>query len=342
MFDSRELSIDNGSPSSRARFRKSRYRDRRDGVSGGHDDDGKATGVLFIDKKTGRQCRAKGRAVVLAASSCESVRILLQSKSHRFPEGLGNSNGMLGRYLIDSAAAGAFAQVPLLEDMPPMNEDGAGSGHLYVPWWLYQQQLAGKLDFPRGYSLTLTTGRLAGPADQWAGSEYFTGGSYGPGLKKHLRRLFSSFVALWACGETIPNEKSFCELDPDTKDKWGHPVLRFHWEWSDHEHRQVAHLGKTCAALFDEMGAKYDKRISFSPLTQAGESNHEVGGARMGSDPKKSVTNASCRVWDSKNVFVADGSPFCSSSNKNPTLTILALAWRTADQVRDGLARGDF
>ena len=127
--------------------------------------DGKAAGVSYIDKTTGRQQHQAARAVVLAASACESVRILLNSKSARFPQGLANSSGKVGRYIMDTVGSDVSGQVPLLERMPPHNEDGAGGQHSYAPWWLYQQQARGGLDFARGYHIEMATGRrMPGPA----------------------------------------------------------------------------------------------------------------------------------------------------------------------------------
>src|SRR5204863_5134091 len=110
--------------------------------------DGKATGVHYIDKKTRQDLAAKGRVVVLAASGCESARILLNSRSALFPNGLANSSGKVGRYLMDTVGSDLSGQIPALENCPAYNEDGVSGMHLYTPWWLYQQQLANKIDFP--------------------------------------------------------------------------------------------------------------------------------------------------------------------------------------------------
>jgi choline dehydrogenase-like flavoprotein len=144
--------------------------------------------------------------------------------------------------------------------------------------------------------------------------------------------------------EMIPYENSFCELDPVVKDKWGIPVLRFHWEWSEHEIRQAKHMRETFAAIVEAMGGTVRGDSKPDPrdyISRGGEIIHEVGGTIMGSDPKKSVTNAWCRLWDAKNVFLTDGAPFCSNADKNPTLTIMALAWRTADHMLDEMRRGN-
>ena len=121
---------------------------------------GKATGSRLIDKTTGREHHVSARAVVLGASACETARLLLNSKSALFPDGLANSSGLVGKYIMDTVGADFGGQVPLLESLPPHNEDGAGGGHVYVPWWLYKEQAAGKLGFARGYHVEFGTGKM--------------------------------------------------------------------------------------------------------------------------------------------------------------------------------------
>lgn len=156
------------------------------------DEGGKATGVSFLDKATGEERTVKARVVMLAASSAESVRILLNSKSPRFPNGLANSSGLVGKYIMDTVRAGLGGQIPMLENLPLHNEDGAGGAHVYVPWWLYQEQHAGKLDFARGYHIEFSTGRQIPNLGTGAGLEPLTGGSYGRQFKEDARRYYGS------------------------------------------------------------------------------------------------------------------------------------------------------
>ena len=307
-------------------------------------DEGKATGVLFIDRKTRTEHRVRARIVVLAASSAESVRILLNSKSNRFPQGVANSTGLVGKYIMDTVGARLGGQIPAFENMPTYNEDGAGGDHAYVPWWLYQQQLAGQLGFARGYHIEFSTGRRMPDSGTSAGLEWLNGGTYGKKFKEDARRYYGSFLNFSGRGEMIPNEDSFCEIDPTVKDKWGIPVLRFHWKWSDHELRQAKHMHDTFAQLFEALGG----RLRTPPVDDGakaiypgGEIIHEVGGTIMGADARKSVTNQWCQTWDVKNLFVTDGGPFCSNADKNPTLTIMALAWRSADYMLAEMKKGN-
>jgi choline dehydrogenase-like flavoprotein len=290
--------------------------------------DGKAEGVIYIDRKTGAEHRVKARVVVLAASALESVRILLNS-------GVANSSGKVGKYIMDTVGAGFGGQIPLLENLPLHNEDGADFGHMYVPWWLYKEQLAGKLGFARGYHFEFGGGRLMPNMGTAAGLEWLNGGTYGRKFKEDARRYYGSFVWFSGRGEMIPNEDCFAELDPAVKDRFGIPVLRFHWKWSEHEIRQAAHVEKTAADLIEAMGGRFGKapQSGEKAIKQGGIIIHEVGGAIMGTHPKDSVTNSYGQCWDMKNLFITDGATLCSNADKNPTLTIMALAWRASDHM---------
>jgi len=304
--------------------------------------DGKAGGVRFVDRKTGKHIEARARAVVLAASACESVRILLNSQ----PGGLANSSGKLGRYIMDTVGSDLSGQVPALEGLPPHNEDGAGGGHAYSPWWLYQQQgrdWQKKLGFPRGYHIEISTGKRMPTSGTGAGLEWLTQGSYGAKFKQDVRRLYGSFVYFSGRGEMIPNEQSFCEIDPKVKDRFGIPVLRFHWQWAEHETRQAAHMQKTFADIVTAMGGRVQgggpELDGAKAIAPGGSIIHEVGGTLMGADARSSVTNGWGQTWDVPNLFLSDGAPFASNADKNPTLTIMALAWRQADHIVERFRR---
>jgi choline dehydrogenase-like flavoprotein len=290
--------------------------------------DGKAEGVTFIDRKTGTEHRLKARIVVLAASALESVRIMLNS-------GVANSSGKVGKYIMDTVGANFGGQVPLLENMPLHNEDGVDGMHLYTPWWLYKEQLAGKLGFARGYHYEFGGGRSMPGMGTASGLDWLNGGTYGKQFKEDARRYYGSFVGFAGRGEMIPNDDCYAELDPKMKDRFGIPVLRFHWKWSEHEIGQAAHMQKTAAEIIDAMGGRYNTQPQSGDkaIKQGGIIIHEVGGAIMGTDAKKSVTNSYGQCWDMKNLFITDGATLCSNADKNPTLTIMALAWRSAEHM---------
>ena len=304
---------------------------------------GKASGVLFIDRTTGKEHRIKSRAVVLAASSGETVRILLNSKSAAFPDGLANRSGLVGKYIMDTVGTDLAAQIPALENLPPHNDDGAGGCHFYSPWWQYGAQKRGELDFARGYHIEISgTRRMPGGHSPVPGD--YVRGLYGTRLKKEARRYYGSFIGLACRGEMIPNEDSYAELDPEVKDKWGIPVLRWHWKWSEHELRMATYSQKNFAEMIEAMGGKVlggPLRKGHEAIRPGGNVKHEVGGARMGDKSNSSVCNQWNQTWDVKNLFLCDGSSFVSNADKNPTLTIMALAWRCADHLVDQAAKGE-
>ena len=299
-------------------------------------DDGLATGVSYIDKNTGEDRHVRARIVVLAASACESARILLNSKSTRFPQGLANSSGTVGKYLTDTTGTDVAGFIPALMDHVPHNEDGVGGMHVYMPWWLDNA----KLDFPRGYHIEVWGGRGQPGAGFMGGiHRYPSGGGYGQQLKEDYRRYYGATIGFSGRGEQIPNEQCYCEIDPNVVDRFGIPVLRFPWKWTDHEYNQVKHMQETFRALIAEMGGQV-----FSPMptrengygiATGGVIIHELGCTRMGDDPQTSVVNGMGQAHDCRNLFVADGGTFVSQCDKNPTWTILALAWRTSDYIAE-------
>jgi choline dehydrogenase-like flavoprotein len=297
--------------------------------------DGLASGVSYIDKTSGADEHVRARVVVLAASAMETARLLLNSKSARFPNGLANSSGTAGKYLTDTTGAGVSGFIPALTDPIPHNHDGIGGMHVYMPWWLDNK----KLDFPRGYHIEVYGGAGQPSAGFGGGIQRRNGGGYGKQLKADYRKYYGASIGFDGRGEMIPNEDSYCELDPTTVDRFGIPVLRVHWKFTDYEYNQAKHMQETFRALIVAMGGTPSSPMPTKEqgygLATGGSIIHELGGARMGNDPKTSVVNANCQAHDVKNLFVADGSPFVSQADKNPTWTILALSWRTSDYIRD-------
>jgi hypothetical protein len=243
---------------------------------------GKATGVHYIDKETGEDRHAAARVVVLAASGCESARILLNSTSALFPNGLANGSGKVGRYLMDTVGSSLGAQIPALENCPPHNEDGASGMHMYMPWWRYSDHE--KLGFARGYHIEFHGGRRMPGMGTAQGIEGQTGGAYGKRFKEEARRYYGSYVGFAGRGEMIPNDDCFCEIDPDRKDKWGIPALRFHWKWSEHETRQAAHMQQTFAEIIERLG---------------GKATPELDGTRQFAQRVRLSTKSAPRAWGS-------------------------------------------
>ena len=300
--------------------------------------DGMARGVSYVDKATRKEVSVYGKIVVLAASCCETARIMLNSKSNQFPNGIANSTGLVGRYIMDTVGSAVSGFLPIMQDLPPENEDGVGGMHMYMPWWLYKEQKANKMPFARGYHIEFGGGRHQPGAGTLSGSEHLLGGGYGVELKQNLRKIYGAHVGFSGRGEMIPNDNSYCEIDPNTVDQWGIPVLRFHFKWSDDELLQAKHMQETFKEIIETAGGVVtnsrgpEKRWGIS---NGGEIIHEVGATKMGADPKTSVLNQYCQAWDCKNLFITDAAPFVSNADKNPTLTISALGWRTSEYIAD-------
>jgi choline dehydrogenase-like flavoprotein len=300
------------------------------------DENGKVTGVSYVDKKTSTVHQLQAKVVILAASACESARLLLNSKSARFPNGLANSSGQVGKNLMDSTGANIGAMVPALQGRPIYNEDGHTANHLFIPWWGHKAQERKELDFPRGYHFEIG-GRFNEPSSGIAGNVQ----GYGADLKRQVKHNYGAYIGFALRGEMVPNEHCYMDIDPEVKDKWGIPVARFHWKWSEHELKQVEHGLKTAKAIFAQMGADVGELPTpEQAILKGGEIIHEVGTTRMGASPKDSVTNQWGQSWDCPNLFVMDGGVFASNPHKNCTLTIMTLAMRNSSWLSAQLKQG--
>ena len=316
------------------------------------DNNGVATGVSYVSKDDRQEYIVNAKTVVLAAGTCESARILMNSKTAQHTNGLSNSSGVVGKYLHDSTQTGGAVILPQLMNRPKFNEDGIGSLHLYAPWWADKQ----KLDFPRGYHLELFGGMMMPSYGGYFGFEgsfvpllngYIPdaagkmnpGGGFGKALKDDYRKFYGTFAGVGCHGTDVAKETNYCEIDNSVVDKYGIPVLRFHYEWGDDEIKQAKHMHETTQAIVKAMNgipliapASADNNWG---LANPGKGIHEVGTVRMGDDVKKSVVNKFGQSHDCKNLFVTDGSVFTQQSEKNPTWTILALSMRAAEYILD-------
>jgi choline dehydrogenase-like flavoprotein len=296
------------------------------------DSSGKVSAVSYVDKATRSEKQVRCKAVVVAASACESARLLLNSK-------IGNSSGVVGKYLTDTVGYSMSGQIPALNNLPRHNSDGIGGMHVYVPWWLLDDK---SKNFPRGYHIEIgggfdmpMLGTFAGQCSRHEG--------YGKQLKDKIREEYGSFVGFAGRGEMIPNNKSFCEIDPQRVDAYGIPVLRFHFGWSDAEINQVKHMQDTFTSIIETLGGRVlTPRIPpENAISVGGFIIHEAGTVRMGADPKKSALNKYCQSHDVKNLFVCDAAPFVSNPDKNVTLSIVAFAWRASEYLADEMRKGN-
>jgi choline dehydrogenase-like flavoprotein len=306
---------------------------------------GLATGVSYVSKDDMQEYEVSAKVVVLAASACESARLMLNSKSSSHPNGLANSSNVVGKYLHDSTGVGMGGILPKLFNRKRYNEDGVGGIHIYSPWWLDNK----KLDFPRGYHIEYWGGMGMPTYGFGFGVQGYNGkypdrngnmkpaGGYGASLKDDHRYFYGSTFGMDGRGEAIPREDNYCEIDPSVVDKFGIPVLRFHYKWSDYEIKQARHMQETFQEIIHKTGATITWGIAGADtdygLATPGRIIHEVGTVRMGNDKKKSALNKFNQAHDCKNLFVVDGGAFVSQADKNPTWTILALSWRASDYI---------
>ena len=306
--------------------------------------DGKAKAVLYIDRITRTEKRIEARSFVLAASTCESARLLLNSRSPLFPDGLANSSGVVGRNLMDSVGSFGKGYFPQLEQMPPHNHDGAGGNflpHVYIPWWKFDR----KNDFSRGYHIEPGGGRfmpVVGDFDEIC--DRYEG--YGVSLKQRCRRSYGTWIGMEGCGEMIPNKDTYCEIDQAAVDEWGIPVLRFHWRSGENEIRMAKDMQETFRAIVEAGGGNYQTETDADGsnpygIYDGGAQIHESGTVRMGTDPRNSALNKYCQAHDVNNLFVTDAAAFVTSPDKNPTLTILALSWRASEYLLQEARKGN-
>ena len=290
---------------------------------------GKARGVAFVDSVTHKSLEAKAKVVVVAASTLESARLLLLSKSPQHPNGIGNSSGHVGHNFCEHVMGpGVTGLVKELVGKKPTLDDGKPGG-FYIPRF---RNLKEKSDgFLRGYGYEGGSGQSIYP---WSAGRPGFGSAY----KKEVRDYAGAFINIGAFGEVLSRYENQVSIDPELKDAWGIPVLNFSYKFSDNEKKMGEDMAVSAKEMFEQAGIEIvgvDREI----LTE-GWSIHELGTSRMGNDPKTSVLNQFQQSHDVKNLFVVDGSSHVSASCQNPTWTIMALAWRSCDHLADEFRKG--
>jgi choline dehydrogenase-like flavoprotein len=294
-------------------------------------DSGKATGVSFLDSETKKSYQAKAKSVIMAASTLESARLLLLSKSSLYPNGIGNSSGHVGHnfceHMMGPSVSGLMKE---LVGKPKTNDDGRPGG-FYVPRF---RNLDGKKsEFLRGYGFEGSSGTTMLPS-----TAYATPG-FGEEFKKHVREYAGAVIDMGAFGEVLPRYENYVEIDPNVKDAWGIPVLRFSYKFGENEQKMAKDMAVAGREMFE--AAKFEILSSSNEMLPEGWSIHELGTARMGTDPKTSVVNQFQQCHDVKNLLVVDGSTHVNASCQNPTWTIMALCWRSCDHLADQLRKGE-
>ncbi len=289
---------------------------------------GRVAGVRVIDRLSGETLEFFGTIVMLGASALESTRILLNSTSADFPDGLANSSGVLGRYLMDhTMSTGAKAKFPGWEDHTFTGERPNG---IYIP--RFRNVTEPSADFIRGYGYQGWSWRIG-----WGRGAHMPG--FGPDFKRQLMEPGEWEFELGAFGECLPREENYVELDPDRVDAWGIPALRIHCEWGENERLMMQDGAERAAEMLDAGGGT-DIHLN-TDLVAPGLTIHEMGTARMGRDPATSVLNGFNQTWDAPNLFVIDGAAMASSACQNPSLTYMAMTARACHYAVWARNRGE-
>jgi choline dehydrogenase-like flavoprotein len=287
----------------------------------------RATGVRVIDRETFEAIEFRARVVFLCASSLESARLLLNSKSAEFPGGLGSSSGELGHNLMDhNMGKGASGTIPGYLDHTSYGN--RPNGIYLVRFRNVKERHPG---FLRGYAFQGGAGRSG-----WGRGQGMTG--FGAEFKESLIRDLGPWrFTFYGFGEMLPRHENYVELDPETKDRWGIPALRISCAYGENERAQGKDMIQTATEMLEAAGATGIQPIEED--VKPGLVIHEMGTARMGRDPKTSVLNRWNQVWDAPNVFVTDGACMASSGNQNPSITYMALTARAAHRAVELMKR---
>jgi choline dehydrogenase-like flavoprotein len=287
-------------------------------------DENRATGVRFLDRTTHTEGEVRGRAVVVACACVQSVALLMMSKSRLYPSGLANSSGELGRNFIPHFTGGVEVFLKDLIGQPAIDDEGF-LDHAYIPSFMHSR----KREFARSFGIQFNyqNRRSVGWARSMPG--------FGKTFKQSVKERYPAFVVFSPYGEMLPNKQSFIDLDYEKLDSYGLPMARRTLAWGENDMKIFREMQRWSHEILEAAGSEFHD-VSQEPAT-----NHELGGCRMGADPRTSVVNADCRTHDVPNLYVVDGSVFPSASEKNPTHTIMALAARAADHIADQLRKGE-
>ncbi len=284
----------------------------------------KVSEVRYFDRETRAEGAARGRVVVVACACAQSVALLLMSKSPAFPTGLANSSGELGRNFIPHITCGISAFLDDRIGAPPVNDEGF-LDHAYIPSFMHDRPR----DYPRsfGYQFNYQNHRAVG----WARSMKGMGKSF----KEAVKARYPAYITVTGYMEMTPNRDSFIDLDEKARDQYGLPGARRHWKLSDDDWKRF-HAVQDWGRRILTSSKSEILSVADTPTT-----NHEIGGCRMGSDPKRSILNQFNQAHDVPNLYVVDASAFPSASEKNPTHTIMAMASRAADHIANRLKKGE-
>ena len=292
---------------------------------------GKATVVRVIDAITKQTTEYFAKVIFVNAGAVNTNLILLNSTSKRFADGIGNENGLMGKYFaFHNYRARISAR---FEGMLDSKTEGSRPTGAYMPRFrnVYKQET----DFLRGYATTFSAGRNK----QGVNTDGLTGEALKQALLDTSKPLGPWYVGSQCMGETIPKETNYVNLDKDKKDEWGMPLINFSVAYDDNDEKMIKDFMEQFTEMYERAGFT---DIKTSDSKQApGLDIHEMGGVRMGKDPKTSLLNEWNQLHACKNVFVTDGACMTSTSTQNPSLTFMALTARAANYAIGQLKKGD-
>lgn len=294
---------------------------------------GRAEGVHYIDRVTKDDREAYARVVVVAAGALESTRLLLNSQSPSHPQGVGNSTGVLGRYLMDHFTiedAGGF-----MPDLRSSEREDVGRpcGFLIPKYVNAGSKSDRNSNFLRGY-------RFDGDGSQELYGHAFLLPELGDAWRQRVRTEIPYYFAVEAQGECLPRPENYVTLDSSKKDAWGIPVLHINASYGENEKAMAVAMRSHIAAILDEMKLT-NVTSPNTELSIFGKNIHECGTARMGNNPQKSAVDGNCKVHDARNVFVTDAAVFTTQGCYEPTLTIMAISARAGEHIAQAFRRGE-
>ena len=292
------------------------------------DGEGLASAVSYVDTKTRTEQQVKADIIVVCCSTVESARLLLNSRSPQHPAGLGNSNGVVGHYLHGHLGSSVSMYLDELEGGKPSNQDGA-TDHVYIPRY---NHLSGKKDYAGGWGIQINYSGYMFPhqAHRLQG--------YGRTFKERVRKMQPGYLFFGSFGKVASRPDNRVTVDPNHVDAHGIPIPVVRFRFSENDRALWQASNRSMLDIFSHLKGKVFPNLASSP---GGFASHEVGTVRMGKDPRTSALNGYCQSRDVKNLFVTDGSSFTTSSEKNPTLTIMALSLRAADYIKERRKKGE-
>jgi choline dehydrogenase-like flavoprotein len=289
--------------------------------------------VAYIDRTTKQEVEVLGRAVVVAASCVESSRIMLNSKSRHWPNGIANSSGQLGRNLCDHLyGESARGYLPQLLGQPSFPDHVSDSTIAWMPRW---QNLKDPHEeaFIRGYSVYPDGGCSDFP---WYANNL---DGFGSSLKREIKRRYPTPVNFTVQAPSLRSDTNYVDLDPEVKDPYGIPVARLHFQWDENALKMWEHSKQACAEVLRAAGGVLEGASEAPEIP--GYSLHETGTCRMGNDPKNFVTNRFGQTHDVANLYVCDASVFLNCTDKTTTISILAFSLRTSEYLVENFRRGE-